>query len=140
MPLIWAVAAAIFFQLSGVTPAWGPRLLSGVTIPVMLLLFGGALVRLPVRDLATSVLMAVARLFIGVGAGTALVFLFRLEGATAGAVFLLTAMPSALISYVIAEHCGRSPERVAGIMVSSAVIGFASLPAIVAAALYFAVT
>ena len=47
-------------------------------------------------------------------------------------------MPSALITYVIAQHYGRSPERVAGHVVSSTVLNFACLPLLISAAIYLA--
>ena len=78
------------------------------------------------------------RLAVGVATGFLLVTLFRLEGVEAGAIFLLSAMPSALITYVIAEHYGRSPERVAGLVVSSTVLNFACLPLLISAALFLA--
>ena len=56
----------------------------------------------------------------------------------AGAIFLLSAMPSALVTYVIAQHHGRSPERVAGLVVASTVLNFACLPFLIAAAIHVA--
>ena len=83
-------------------------------------------------------LLAAARLAIGLATGAVLVWLFGLQGVEAGAVFLLSAMPSALITYVIAEHYGRHPERVAGMVVSSTVFNFACLPLLISAAIYLA--
>ena len=141
-PLIWAVIAVIFLRVVELpTPkvvAVSTALLGGITIPLMLILLGGALARLKVSDVKTSVLLALMRLAVGVTTGLALVWLFQLEGVEAGAIFLLCSMPSALITYVIAQHYGRSPERVAGFVVSSTVLNFACLPFLISAALYLA--
>lgn len=141
-PLVWSVLAVIAFRVSG-TPV--PRivadttsLLGGIMIPIMLLLLGGALSRLKVSDIKTSIMMAFARLSIGVVTGLILVTAFRLEGVEAGAIFLLSAMPSALVTYVIAQHYGREPERVAGMVVSSTALNFACLPALISIAIYLA--
>ena len=141
-PLVWSVVAVILFRVTG-TPvpqivADTTSLLGGIMIPIMLILLGGALSRLKVSDIKTSVLLAVARLTIGVVTGLTLVTLFRLEGVEAGAIFLLSAMPSALITYVIAQHYGREPERVAGMVVSSTVLNFACLPVLISVAIFLA--
>ena len=141
-PLIWAVIAVVLFRLTDLpipaVLADTTRLLGGVMIPIMLILLGGAMARLKVRDIGPSVLLAGARLAIGVATGLILVMLFRLDGVEAGAIFLLCAMPSALITYVIAEFYGRSPERVAGLVVSSTVLNFACLPLLISAAIHLA--
>ena len=141
-PLIWAIVAVIFFRVTKlpvpVIVADTTALLGGLMIPVMLILLGGALARLKVRDIGMSALLAGVRLIVGVATGFLLVTLFRLEGVEAGAIFLLSAMPSALITYVIAEHYGRSPERVAGLVVSSTVLNFACLPVLISVALFLA--
>lgn len=141
-PLVWAIIAVIVFRATDwpvpVVVANTTELLGGIMIPVMLILLGGALSRLKVADIKTSVLLAVVRLIIGVVTGLAMVTLFQLEGIEAGAIFLLSAMPSAIVTYVIAQHYGREPERVAGLVVSSTVLNFACLPFLITAAIYFA--
>ena len=141
-PLVWAIAAVLLFRLTDLPiptiVADTTALLGGIMIPVMLILLGGAMARLKVRDFGMSALLACVRLAVGVATGLALVGIFNLEGVEAGAIFLLCVMPSALITYVIAEHYGRSPERVAGLVVSSTVLNFACLPLLISAAIYLA--
>ena len=141
-PLVWAIVAVVFFRVTNLpipgVVADTSALLGGIMIPIMLILLGGALSRLKVSDIKTSVLLALVRLTVGVVAGLAMVTVFRLEGVEAGAIFLLCSMPSALITYVIAQHYGRSPDRVAGLVVSSTVLNFACLPLLISAALYLA--
>jgi predicted permease len=141
-PLVWAIIAVIVFRATNLTVpavlADTTALLGGIMIPIMLILLGGALVRLKVSDIKTSIFLAGVRLAVGVTTGLSLVMLFRLEGVEAGAIFLLSAMPSALITYVIAQHYGRNPERVAGLVVSSTVLNFACLPFLISTAIYLA--
>lgn len=141
-PLIWAILAVILFRVSDLpvptVVANTTALLGGIMIPVMLILLGGALSRLKVADIKTSIMLAVVRLAVGVASGFIMVAVFRLEGVEAGAIFLLCSMPSAIVTYVIAQHYGREPERVAGLVVSSTVLNFACLPILISAAIYFA--
>lgn len=141
-PLIWAVGSVILLRVTDLpipaVVADTTALLGGIMIPIMLILLGGALARLKVGDVRTSVFLAILRLAIGVVTGLAMVMLFGLEGVEAGAIFLLCSMPSALITYVIAQHYGRSPERVAGFVVMSTVLNFACLPFLISAALFLA--
>ena len=141
-PLVWSIAAVILFRVTDIpiprVVANTTELLGGLMIPIMLILLGGALSRLKVSDIRTSVLLAFVRLIIGVVTGLLMIALFRLEGVEAGAIFLLSAMPSALITYVIAQHYGREPERVAGHVVSSTVLNFACLPLLISAAIFLA--
>ncbi len=141
-PLVWSIVAVLLFRITDLPIptfiAGTTALLGGIMIPVMLILLGGALARLKVNDFGTSAVLAGVRLAIGVATGLTLVTAFNLEGVEAGAVFLLSAMPSALVTYVIAEHHGRSPQRVAGLVVSSTVLNFACLPLLIAAAIYLA--
>lgn len=141
-PLIWSVVAVLLFRATDVPiptiVANTTSLLGGLMIPVMLILLGGALARLKVRDFGASALLAGVRLVVGVATGIIMVTLFSLDSIEAGAIFLLCAMPSALVTFVIAEHYGRSPERVAGVVVGSTVLNFACLPLLISAAIYLA--
>jgi len=141
-PLIWSVTAVLLFRATDVAVptvvANTTALLGGLMIPVMLILLGGALARLKVRDFGTSVLLAGVRLVVGVATGFIMVILFQLDGIEAGAIFLLCAMPSALVTFVIAKHYDRSPERVAGVVVGSTVLNFACLPILISVAINLA--
>ncbi|MEM8729522.1 MAG: AEC family transporter [Pseudomonadota bacterium] len=139
-PLVWSLAAVALFRITGAPIptilAETTDLLSGLMIPVMLLLLGGAMSRLKIQDARTSVLLAAARLVFATLVGLGMVALFGLEGTKAGTVFLLTAMPSALITYVIAAHYNQEPERVAGLVASSTIVSFACLPALITLAIW----
>lgn len=141
-PLIWSILAVAVFKLSDVMPprmiADTTRILGSMTVPVMLVLLGGALARLQVKDLRTSVSLALVRSVIGISSGVVVILALGLTGVEAASLFLLSSMPAALVTYVFAEHYGQSPERVAGLVVSSTVFTFAILPFLVMVAMWIA--
>lgn len=131
-PLIWSVLAVIALKLSGRQPpaviAETTHILGGMMIPVMVILLGSALARLQIHDLRLSLKLGAIRLGIGLFSGTLAVQLLGATGIEAGALFLLSCMPSAVITYVFAERYNRSPEQVAGLIVASTLMTFACLP------------
>lgn len=131
-PLIWSVAAVIAFKLAGTTPpeilADTTRILGGMMIPVMVILLGGALARLRMTDAKVSIGLAFVRSVLGVSAGLMAVTVLGARGVEAGCLFILASMPAALVNYVFAERFNRSPERVAGLILSSTLLTFALLP------------
>lgn len=114
------------------------EMLGGMMIPSMLILLGTSLATLKVSDLGPSFAIAAGRLLIGVIAGVAVIYLLGLTGPAAGIVFLMAAMPSAIVTYVFAERFGQAPTRVAGAVVMSTLLTFAVLPALVWSALAMA--
>ncbi|MCV0428531.1 MAG: AEC family transporter [Roseibium sp.] len=131
-PLVWSVLAVLVVKSTGITPPGvineTTRLLGGMMIPVMVILLGAAIARLAIQDLKTALLLALARLLIGIVAGLATVAILGVTGITAGSMFLMAAMPSAIVTYVFAERYGREPEKVAGLIVASTLMTFAALP------------
>lgn len=114
------------------------EMLGGMMIPAMLILLGSSLASLKVSDLRQSFVIAVGRLLIGICAGVAAIYLLGLTGATAGIVFLMATMPTAIVTYVFAERYQQSPNRVAGAVVMSTLLTFCFLPALVWTALWIA--
>lgn len=113
-------------------------ILGGMMIPAMLILLGNSLASLKVSDFGPATIMALARLAIGVSAGFATISLLGLTGTLAGIVFLLSAMPSAVVTYVYAERFRPDPEKVAGSIVLSTILTFCLLPALIWGAQYLA--
>lgn len=141
-PLIWAVISALVFLLSSTrVPAViadTTGILGGMMIPVMLLLLGVSIAKLGFNDLKKSFNLAVLRLVIGVAAGLSVIFLLGTSGVASGTILLMSAMPSALVTYVIAARYDRDPEQVAGLVVTSTVVTLIVLPLILLAAIQLA--
>lgn len=131
-PVLYAVIAAVpvlAFDLE--VPAMAAKtlhLLGGFTIPVMLIALGVSLAKLEMRSLGDSLTVALARLLIGFGVGTATAWGFGLTGAAAGVLTLQSSMPIAVFSYLFALRYGRRPEAVAGAVLQSTILSFVTLP------------
>ncbi len=134
-PVLYAVAAALpvlAFDLQ--VPEMAAKtlhLLGGFTIPVMLIALGVSLAKLEIRSLGDGLVVALARLLIGFGVGTATALAFGLPPEAAGVLILQSSMPIAVFSYLLALRYGRRPEAVAGAVVQSTILGFVSLPVVI---------
>ena len=60
--------------------------------------------------------------------GVSLANYHGLEGVERGVLIIESAMPVAVFNYLFAQRFNRSPEEVAGMVVISTTISFASLP------------
>ncbi len=131
-PIIYAVVIAFSFLVTRTAvPEWinnATRLLGGITIPLLLITLGFSLARLKVRNLQTSLFLALARLAIGFAVGHAVAALLGLEGVGRGVAILQAAMPNAVFNYLFAKQYGAEPEGVAGMVVVSTLLTFAVLP------------
>lgn len=141
-PLIYAVICVVVVVATGVTVPQvitsTAEMLGGMMIPAMLILLGCSLATLEVSDLKPALGVAIGRLSLGLISGFAVINILGLEGAAAGTVFLLAAMPVAVVNYIYAEHFSERPAQVAGGIVVSTMVTFACLPAIIWIALRMA--
>ncbi|GGK35672.1 AEC family transporter [Salinarimonas ramus] len=141
-PVVWASAVSVALLVADLrAPTWIERtttLVGGIVIPSMLLLLGVSLAKMKVADLRIASGMAVLRLSAGAVGALATIAALGLEGAQAGVVFVMATMPAAIVSVIFAERFGRSPERIAGVIVVSTLGTLAALPVIVFVALRIA--
>lgn len=141
-PLIWAVASALIVIFSGMTVpsvvADTTALLGGMMIPIMMILLGAAIARLGIGDFRKTLKLALVRLGIGLTAGVCTVFLLGTSGIASGTIILMAAMPSALVTYVLAERYDQDAEKVAGLVIASTLVGLFALPLLIWGAIYAA--
>ncbi|WP_127143039.1 AEC family transporter [Pelagibacterium montanilacus] len=134
-PIIHAAIVTIVVLSVGVdVPQWLTRttdLLGGIVIPMMLLLLGVSLSQLKIGDLKIALGMSAMRFGAGATGALATIWIFGLTGVEAGVVWVMATMPAAVVHFLLAERYGRSPERVAGVIVVSTVLTLAGLPVIV---------
>jgi hypothetical protein len=132
IPLLYAVAISLVLMATGTAlPEWIANtieLLGGLTIPLMLIALGVSLARLRIASLKLSVAIALLRLLLGFAVGLGVAWVFGLEGMAAGVLVLQSAMPVAVFNYLFAQVYKRAPEEVAGAVVLSTFLSFASLP------------
>jgi predicted permease len=138
-PVIWAVAAAVAIMLTGAkAPLWfvnTVQLLSGMTIPMMLLALGFSLARLKVKSLGRSFALGVLRLVLGFASAMLLVWIFGFTGAARGVLIIQCSMPVAVFQYLFAQMYNRAPEEIAGTVLMSTVLSFLTLPVLLLVAL-----
>lgn len=134
IPIIYAVIAAVVLLIFNIElPAFianTTRILGGMTIPMMLITLGVSLARLQVSALARSTMMSLLRLVLGFVVGVGLSQVMGLEGLERGVLIVQSAMPVAVFSYLFAQRYNRAPEEVAGMVVISTAVSFATLPAL----------
>lgn len=132
MPIIPATLIAIVFLAGGYSvPLWlrnTTQLIGDLTIPLMLFTLGVSLGSLRIGKLKIPLFLSTTRLIMGIAVGLLLVRLLSLEGAAAGVVILQCSMPAAVFCYLFAVQFNRHPEDVAGAVIISTLVGFATLP------------
>lgn len=139
IPALYAVAGAVAFMAGGAEPpSWllnTTRILGGMLVPLMLITLGVSLAGLRVANLGRGVGLALLRLVLGVGAGLGVGHALGLEGTARAILILQSAMPVAVINFLFAQRYGTDPAEVAGLVVLSTLLGFATLPFLIGALL-----
>ncbi len=135
-PVVWAALIAITLQLTGVSlPRWTTNtfsLLGGITIPLMLITLGVSLASIRIHGMGHALSLSMLRLLGGALAGALVASLFSLEGVAKSVVILQSAMPAAVLNYMLALQHGRAAREVAGIVVISTLLSFITLPLLLA--------
>ena len=135
-PVFYAAALAIGMEAARIElPRWAfntADLLGGVVIPMQLVALGIALSRLRVPGLGRSTALALLRLAMGALVGWAAAEAFALGPVASAVVILQSAMPVAVSSYLFAQMYDREPEEVAGMVLVSTLLSFATLPLLLA--------
>ena len=135
-PVFYAVVLAVGLEIAHVDlPRWAfntADLLGGIVIPSQLVALGLALSRLRVTSLGRSAALAMLRLGVGALVGWAVAEAFGLGPVASAVVILQSAMPVAVSSYLFAQMYNREPEEVAGMVLVSTLLSFATLPLLLA--------
>lgn len=131
-PVVWASLLGAGLLVWGEPlPGWinnTLQVLGGIAIPLMLIALGVSLASLEARSLKDGAIVAVLRLAAGVGVGLGVAELMELEGAARGVVIIQAAMPVAVFNYLFAATYDQRPGAVAGSVLISTAISFATLP------------
>lgn len=139
IPALYAVAGAVAFMAGGVDPpSWllnTTRILGGMLVPLMLITLGVSLAGLRIVHLGRSLALALLRFGLGLGAGFGVGYLFGMDGTARAILVLQSAMPVAVINFLFAQRYGTDPAEVAGLVVLSTLLGFATLPFLIGALL-----
>jgi len=111
------------------------ELLAGLAIPLMLLALGYSLASFRITQPGKAIGLAVLRLLLGTVVGIVVAELFSLEGTMRGVIIIESAMPLAVFNFLLAARYDRHPEDVAGAIVISTLISFATMPLLILFAL-----
>lgn len=138
-PVNYAAAAGLALLATGTQlPLWVGNsigLLAGMAIPLMLVALGHSLGSFGVQRLPVAAGIGAARLGLGCAAGWALTLVLGLEGTARGVVIIESAMPVAVFNYLLAARYDRHPGDVAGAILVSTLLSFATLPLLLLVAL-----
>ena len=133
-PLLWSALIALLVMYAELpVPAWIMKtleILGGFAIPLMLITLGFSLAELRLTSLPRGFGLSALRLIMGFGVGWGTAALFGLEGAMRGIIIIESTMPVAALNYLYAQMYDARPADVAGVIVVSTVISFATLPAL----------
>lgn len=134
MPILYAIvigACLVMFNINLPQPIKNSvELIGGMTIPLMLITLGVSLQRLHIGQWQQALFYSVMRIGGGLLVGLLVVWLLGLEGVERGVVIVQAAMPVAVFNYLFAERFQREPQAVAGMVVMSTLISFATVPLI----------
>ena len=101
----------------------------------MMLALGHALGSFKVQRLPIAAAIAAGRLGLGLAVGLTIAQLFGLTGIERGVVLVQSAMPVAVFNFLLAARYDRHPDDIAGAIVISTLVSFATLPALLLLAL-----
>lgn len=136
MPLIYAVIAALLVMTLEIpVPEWLANtadLLGGITIPLMLIALGVSLAELKIGNLGRSLALSLVRLAPGTMIGFMVGWLLGLDDRALGVLTIQCGMPVAVFNYLFAQMYQRQPGEVAGMIIVSTLISFATLPLLLA--------
>lgn len=135
-PLVYAALGAVAFLASGTAPpAWLANttgLISGLAIPLLLIMLGISLATLRVANLRRAFLLSLLRLGMGFAVGVVAADLFAFEGVERGVLIINCALSVGMINYLISQYYDRGSQEVAAMVVVSGFMSVATLPLLVA--------
>ncbi len=135
-PMLYAMIIGLIIYLYGLSlPVWlshTVNLLSGITIPLMLITLGVSLTSLKVEFWQRALFLSVFRISFSLLVAYAACYALDVTGTTRDVILVQAAMPAAVFNYLFAVRYQQQPEEVAGIVVLSTVISVLFLPLLLA--------
>lgn len=135
-PTIYAIAIGTGLLLTGTPlPRWLANtvdLISGFTVPLMLITLGVSLASIQVRSLASSLEFSLLRIPAAALAAWGVGYLLGLPPMAQSVLIMQMSMPVAVYNYLFAQRARREPEYVAGLVFCSTLLSFVYLPILLA--------
>lgn len=120
MPIVAASVAGLSINMSGMElPGWlleAMHMLGGISIPLMLFALGVRLLEVDLGDWRTGLLGAVLCPLSGLLVALPLMWLLPLEPLQLAALLVFSALPPAVLNYLVAEQFKLAPQKVASLV------------------------
>ena len=141
-PIYGIIAAVLFLYFDWDVPGYLENttfLLTYTTIFLVLMALGVALTRLKVVSWTHAAILGAVRVILGPIIGFALINFLGLTGFMAGVLFIQSAMPSAVLTYLVGSMYSdkRAVDNIASVIVSSTLMSFLTIPIVVYLSLKF---
>jgi len=139
-PIYGIITAVMFLYFNWEVPGYLENttfLLTYTTIFLVLMALGVALTRLKVVSWTHATILGGVRVLLGPIIGFALIKLLNLSGFMAGVLLIQSAMPSAVLTYLVGSMYSkkRAVDNIASVIVSSTLMSFITIPVVVFIAL-----
>jgi len=132
LPMIYAAIIALILNFAGVTVPSAVleplAFIGNMVIPLVLLTLGYSLSKVRITSFPLTLIASLLRLGLGLALGIAMVHLFNMEGVMKSVVILVSAMPSAMNTYIIAAKYKNEPELVASVVLVTTVASLITIP------------
>ena len=141
-PIYGIIAAVSFLYFDWDVPGYLENttfLLTYTTIFLVLMALGVALTRLKVVSWTHATILGLVRVILGPIIGFALINLLNLTGFMAGVLLIQSAMPSAVLTYLVGSMYSekRAVDNIASVIVASTLMSFITIPVVVYLSLRF---
>ena len=141
-PIYGIIASVIFLYFDLDVPGYLENttfLLTYTTIFLVLMALGVALTRLQVVSWSHAVILGSVRVILGPIIGFLLIKFLDLSGFMAGVLLIQSAMPSAVLTYLVGSMYSkkRAVDNIASVIVSSTLMSFITIPIVVYLSLKF---
>jgi len=141
-PIYGIIASVLFLYFDWDVPGYLENttfLLTYTTIFLVLMALGIALTRLKVVSWTHATILGVVRVILGPIIGFTLIKFLNLSGFMAGVLLIQSAMPSAVLTYLVGSMYSekRAVDNIASVIVSSTLMSFITIPIVVYLSLRF---
>ena len=135
-PTVYAIVISLALLLTDTSlPRWldnSVDLISGFTVPLMLITLGVSLASIQVRSLTSGVGFSLVRIPVAAGLAWGIAALLGLPPLDQSILVLQMSMPVAVFNYLFAQKAGREPEYVASLVFCSTLMALFYLPLLLA--------
>jgi len=141
-PIYGIIASVMFLYFDWDVPGYLENttfLLTYTTIFLVLMALGVALTRLKVVSWTHATILGLVRVILGPIIGFTLIKFLNLSGFMAGVLLIQSAMPSAVLTYLVGSMYSkkRAVDNIASVIVSSTLMSFITIPIVVYLSLKF---